>query len=252
MRKVILLGMMAATVAGVGRAELSASGEVSVGVFSSYVWRGQFINDEAVLQPSATLSESHGFSLNTWANMDLTDNNASEDADTEQQFSEVDLTLAYELPLEGPVGLTVGVIQYTFPNTALANTAELFGSLAGNVLLSPTLSVYYDFDQADGFYASVGISHEFALGEQFTLTPSASIGCASSDFNEYYFGVDDDALNDGVLGLALAYAPNDNWSFTASAQYIALLDGDIEDGADAVGYHETEGLVGGLTATCSF
>ena len=41
---------------------------------SKYVWRGILVTDDPVLQPSITFAFK-GFSLNIWANMDLTDVN---------------------------------------------------------------------------------------------------------------------------------------------------------------------------------
>ena len=45
--------------------------DISTDLASKYIWRGQNVNDEFVLQPYLGFS-AYGFSGSVWANMDLT------------------------------------------------------------------------------------------------------------------------------------------------------------------------------------
>ena len=240
--------MAAVTMAVVGISGLAsaATGSFSLSPLSGYMWRGQYYSDEPVLQPSITVSDDSGLSLNTWGNMDLTDNN-----DASGEYTELDVTLSYALPIEGPVSLSLGFIQYTFPAAGGA-TRELYATIGVDAPLSPTLSVYADVDEATGFYGLFGLSHSFDLAEGLSLGLSASIAYATDSYNEFYFGVDDAAFNDVNAGVSLTYAFSEKFSLAVLATYTTLIDSDIKDGSEAIGYDDTKGLVGGLTATYNF
>lgn len=213
---------------------------------SAYVWRGQVLNDEAVLQPSFTLGKS-GFTINTWGNMNLTDA-VTEDA---PDFSELDLTLSYAKTV-GNVGLGAGFIEYTFPNTAVAGTRELYASLAlPNLVVVPTLAVYYDFDEADGVYGNFSLGYSRSLCNKTTLGLFASLGMATADYNMFYFGVDEDALNDVNVGASVSFAVTKSLTIVPAVQYTALPDGDIEDGAATL-YKDTDGVIGSVKASYTF
>jgi len=254
---------------------MAAEASLDLPVFSHYVWRGQVLNDEAVFQPSLTVSGPWGLSFNTWANMDLTDN-----FDNSGEFTEVDLTVAYALPLEGPVGVEVGVVEFLFPKegdfsaplipeghpplgitlpeghpTELSgedlDTGEVFAKVSVETLLSPTLSVNYDFDEVEGFYVNAGISHSIDLVEKTTLDLGASLGFGDEDYNASYFGSDEAALNDGNVSATVSYAFSETLSLAGQLQYTAMLDSDIEEGAEAT-YGEKDVVYGGVTLSASF
>ena len=48
----------------------SSRSSVNVRLVSSYVWRGQVINNDFAFQPQLTASQ-YGLSLNVWANYDI-------------------------------------------------------------------------------------------------------------------------------------------------------------------------------------
>ena len=222
-------------------------------VLSSYVWRGQTLNDKAVVQPSLTVSKA-GFSLNTWANYNI-------DGAYQSDFSEVDLTASYSRNI-GPVALGVGVVQYTFPNqtlvvedgedTAYPGTAEVYGSIGfPDMLLSPTLTVYRDVDAIDGTYGVLAVGHTVELSDKISLAASASLGAADADYNSGYFGVDDAALNDLTVGLAMPVTVLENLTVKPAISYVYLPDSDIRDAADAV-YGDKDAVIGSLTASYAF
>lgn len=236
------------TLAGFALAEEEAAkleAGLDLPVLSGYVWRGQVLNDEAVVQPSLTVTKG-GFSLNTWANYSLTDN-VTEDSD----FNEVDLTVSYDFTV-GPASYSVGLVEYLFPNTTFSGTREVYvGASLDNLPVTPAATVYYDFDEADGAYVTVSLGYSHAVSEALSLDVSGSIGYGFSDYNEFYFGVADDALNDGNVTLSLSYAVNDSWSISPAVTYSALLDDDIKDASKEL-YFDDSQVVGSLTASCAF
>ena len=222
-------------------------------VLSSYVWRGQSLNDQAVVQPSLTVGQA-GFALNTWANYNI-------DRACQGDFSEVDLTASYSKTV-GPVALGAGVVQYTFPNQTLAvedgedtaypGTAEVFGSVGlPGVVLAPTLTVSRDVDAIDGTYGVLALGHTLAVNDRLALAVSASLGAADADYNAGYFGVDDAALNDFVVGLAAPVQVLENLTVKPAVSYVYLPDADIRDAAEAV-YGEDDAVVGSVTASYAF
>lgn len=233
---------------GVARGEdapPAATASVDVSALSAYVWRGQVLNDEAVLQPSFTMGKN-GFSINTWGNANLTDSDT-----TSAELNELDLTFSYSKTV-GDVSLSGGYIEYSFPNTTLGGTREVFASIGlPNLPIVPTLAVNYDFDAADGAYGNFGLAYSHALCSMTTLGLFASIGAATSDYNSFYFGVEDSAVNDVNVGATLGIAVTKSLTITPAVQYTTLPDSKIKDGAAGL-YKDTEAVVGSLKATYVF
>jgi uncharacterized protein (TIGR02001 family) len=230
----------------------AAEASVDVGVLSKYVWRGQVLNDETVAQPSISLQAESGLYVNTWGNVDLTDQTVDADGnDASGEFTELDLTVSYIPKLEGPVAVEIGVIQYTFPFSGGA-TREAYAILgAGDLPLAPELAVYYDFDDIEGAYVSLGGSHSFELAEGLTLDLAGSVGYGTSDYNEGYFGLDESALNDVTLTAGLGYALTEKVSLKASVQYMVLPDDDLADAAEET-FGDDSAVVAGVTASYGF
>ncbi len=203
---------------------------VSVDVLSDYMWRGTICNDNPVWQPSVSLTYDAGdfgyVSANVWSSFDLTHKQGSA---TESRRScglqEIDYTLSYGVELFG-LGFEVGHIWYTFPNNNGHSDQEVYASVAyDNPILTPSAAVYWNYsDSADTdpsqFYYSFGVSHDFALTDSLTLTPSASLGFGGNAWTKY---VTDEAhgteLTDQTVGLALTYAVTDYLSLGAQVNY---------------------------------
>lgn len=266
-KKMIIAGVAAGLLAAPGALMAEEAAPVAVTldvpVLSSYVWRGQVLNDEAVLQPSLTVSKN-GLTLNYWQNVALTDNTTGD----EFEFTEHDISLSYAFscPLTG-AGVTLGVVNYDFPNQSIAgaegnislvnDTREAYLVYGfSDVLLAPTLSVYYDFKEADGFYGSLGISHSVELAKDLALGLGASLGASDSDWGSFYFGDTGDGLTDWSVSASLPVKIEGTaWTITPGVSYTALL-GDASDAVDASGdslyFGDTDAVVGSLKASYAF
>jgi len=212
---------------------LKAGDDVSIGatadLFSKYVWRGQNLVDDWVLQPGASIGYKN-LTASVWGNLDLTDENGYEG-----EFSEIDLTLDYsgQVPGADILSYSLGVINYDFPVSGAGDdTWEVYWGFGLDILASPSVTVYHDVDEANGTYISFGVGHSFEnvveLGPDTGLGVdlSAGIGWGSSGYNNSYWGPDKSALNDLVLSAAFPFEVA-GFAITPSVNYVTLMSDDI-------------------------
>jgi outer membrane scaffolding protein for murein synthesis (MipA/OmpV family) len=83
----------------------------------------------------------------------------------------------------------------------------------------------------NGFYGLVSVSHGFEITKEFNIDATLSLGAANTDYNETYFGVDENALNDGNMKVGASYTVNDWISLGGYVMYTYLLDSSIRDAA---------------------
>jgi len=234
---------------------------------STYIFRGQVLNDEPVVQPALTVTRG-GLSLATWGNFNLTDSTPAE-----SDFSEVDLTATFSGKC-GPVGWSVGIIEYLFPHQTLVTTTE---SVVGGVTnveeqseaypgtrevtvgfslpdlpIVPAINVYCDLDEArGGIYAIASLAFTVQGKLPFSTTLSSSIGYGTAKYNNLYFAVDQGGFNDVNVGLTLSYAGLAPCTIAPFVTYTALLDEDIADAAAGL-YKDTRHVTGGVKISCAF
>jgi len=230
---------------GTGLARVDDAGKLSASitadVYSKYIWRGQVLNPEAAFQPSVSLG-LYGFTGAVWGSFDLTDENGNQG-----EFTEVDLSLDYTRSMPGldAVKVSVGAIHYQFPHTAFDPTSELYvgaslsctcdksqRSCCLGCLLSPAAKVYCDVDEIDGAYVQLSVGHTVEKIARWTedcfchLQVGASLGCGTSGYNEGYFGVDENALNDLTVSAGLPIVIK-SVTIRPSISYSTMLADDI-------------------------
>lgn len=229
---------------------------LDVPVYSSYVLRGMVLNDQPVLQPSLTAIAQNGLSLSLWANMDLTSQSskakskdiaAENRATSAYQFSEVDPTITYKLPVTF-AEINVGYVHYFFPNNfddrsnstrqAPKDTGEFFGSIGrSDWYLQPKLTVYWDIRATHGTYANFSIHHGWDITDKFNTGLGASIGGGNAHYNLGNFGVWSKDLVDGNAIADATYKITKSLSIGASIQYTIIVSEQIRDAAnESYGY----------------
>jgi len=220
--------------------------EVDGGVYSEYVWRGQVLDEKPVAQGGLTVAHPSGLALNVWGNYSL-----RSDATGKAQLNEVDYTLSYAGELEG-LSYEIGFINYTFPNTNLEDTSEVYVSVGLDLPLAPAFTVYYDLDEIKGLYATAAVSHGMEVSEALSMEVGASLGFADGEYIEGYFGAKKSAaLQDMNVYLSAAYALSETLSLNALLQYTFMPDGSMSDLA-AANYADKEALVGGISLVYTF
>ena len=229
-----------------------AEDEVSVGVaadlFSKYIWRGQNVVDDWVLQPSASVGYK-GFTGSIWGNVDWTGELVDE-----WELSEVDYAIDYSnsFPGQETFGYSLGAIYYDFPNTGWNATSEVYAGLTADAPLSPAVKWFYDFDEADGSYIQFSVGHTIEKIVSWTereycgLTLGASLGYATDNYNESYFGVDDEAINDLTVTAGVPFCFG-SLTIKPSVGYSVMIDDDIREATD-----KSDNFWGGVGASYSF
>jgi len=204
-----------------GGAGTAAAADVTAGmdVVSAYVWRGITFNDGLVLQPSVDVS-SNGFGINVWGNLDVDDYDDTLDSG---EFSEVDITLSYGFDLD-PVSVTVGYIDYLFPN-GIEGTREAFLGVSTEPVpgVSLGLTGYYDFDEVDDYYFNLGVGYAHEFNGGLAMGVSASAGYAGEDMS----AGDDGGLNEYTLGVDATYVVTEALCLGAFVAYTDTFDEDV-------------------------
>jgi uncharacterized protein (TIGR02001 family) len=215
---------------------------VSIGadLVTDYVWRGQVRNEDGALQPWVNVGVE-GFTLTVWGSIDVDD----QPNDAQWEFTELDVTGSYTIPV-GSYALELGGIYYDYPNTDTESTIEVFGTFTfSGVILDPYVSLYYDIDEIEGFYARVGGSYGQKL-ETFDWAADLSLGVGSSGYNDGYYGVDDLAVNDLLAKFTVTVPFSENFSAHGYVFGSWLLNNDIKD---AVADDSAIGVGAGVTYT---
>jgi len=238
-------------------ANLDVSGDVGVGLVSSYIWRGREYSDKAIVQPEVGVRIDR-WMLNARGMWDL----EGGDPDSTER-TRADLMLDYGIPWND-LQFKVGAIARIFhddPGGKASDTYEVFAQVVANTMLCPSLTLYYDFGNIEGVYASVGLGDTTRLCEWADAVLNVQVGMGNARFNRDFFGNPDadegeefltekNALVDfsGSLAFPMTYR---EVVLTPKVEYIALLDSDLRDAAKAAG-REASRVVGSITATWEF
>ena len=212
-------------------------------VASSYVWRGEVINDEAVIQPSLTFA-SADWGFNVWGTWDLTD------ATNSSARTRMDFMLDYTI-VSGKHMLRPGIVAYIFHDatySASDDTFEVLMKYALDVTLLPSLTVNYDFGEIEGIYASLALGHSFELiKDKMDIDLKMDIGVANEDYAkakftypkssildssiEPTFTPEDTSLIDLTVRAEFPLVFGQTCTFIPGVEYMTLLDSDIKDAA---------------------
>jgi hypothetical protein len=212
---------------------IEASGDTYVGVYSAYVWRGDNLSedDTFVVQPGADVSIG-GFTVSWWGNL----------SENTGELNEVDLTLDYTLNVTDKVSVRAGNILYEVSGF---KTNELYLGVAVDTLLSPTLTIYKDYDNIESLYATLGGSYGFDLQKGLSIGFGATIG-AFLDQGE--LGSEDAFLNNLEVSASADYALTDQVTIGA----LVLVSTPLSDDAENEGYTIDDEVTAGVSATFAF
>ena len=243
----LALGIVGMASIGTAMAEDKPEADLTVGVYSQYIWRGfELSKDSIVIQPSMTVAYK-GLGFNLWGNLD-TDMDPAFLGTTGNKWNETDMTLSYDGSYK-MVSYGIGYIYYALDSGwgVAKDPQEIYGTLGLDVMLAPTLSIYRDITSIATTYYTLGISHSFPLTDKISLDLGAQGSYLDDDKNSY------SALHDGILSLAMPFTVNDylsvaaelNWSFALSSDAETLLQTTNPSGDDSFIY-------GGLSASFAF
>lgn len=234
----VLSSVLVSLIVGFSGNLFGADATVDVTTNSAYVWRGITFNDGAVLQPSIDVSKG-GFGINVWGNYDIDD---YDDTLDNGQFSEIDLTMSYGFSIKS-VDMSIGYIEYLFPNAALPAGREVFVTCGIEPIkgLSLGLSVYYEIDEVEDIYANISAAYGYSISEALSL----EIGVSAGYIGEDYSVGGESGLNDICASLSGSYSVSDALGITAGIYYVDTLDKDVLPEQDVTTY-------GGIGASYTF
>ena len=243
MRKLIMI-MVAAMTAGIVSA---ASVDTDIGVYSKYIWRGQVLDDQPVVQGGVTVSSTNGFYANVWGNYSLNDGYTGV-----YGLNEVDYTVGYGGSVDA-LDYDFGYIYYSFPNTTLPSTSEIYAGVAlNNLPVTPSVYAYYDIDEANGFYVIGDLNYGKDLSEALSMEAGVSVAWASANFNQFYYGKTGSSLSDTQLYTGLSYALSETLSLSASLSYSFYPDSSAGAASDATFDGSSDNVYGGVSLAYSF
>ena len=231
--------LMAAAIPLAMAEEEVPSADASIGFYSKYVWRGFELSDGSmVIQPSLSASYK-GFGANLWANLDT-----DYDPAGGHKWNETDFTLSYDGSHE-KLGYGVGWIYYALDSTD--DTQEFYGTISYDVLLAPSLTIYYDTDSfAGAWYVNLGLGHSFMIAEKYSLDLGLSLGYLDDgeSYNEFH---------DGLLSASMSFPVNEYLSITPELYWSFPLSSDAGDLIEDASISNDDNFIyGGVSASFSF
>ena len=236
----IVVSLAALVVSSPVMAAIEVEGDVYAGVYDKYLWRGfNLSGSEPVAQGGVDLT-SGNFSLSYWTNVQLSSD--SGEGYKSGEATENDLTLDYSRDITDLVSISVGNIYYMLDG--IDDTNELYLSVGLSTILEPTLSVYYDWDEAqeNGLYYTASVGHTFDLMEKLSLSLGALV--SYNDESDYAVG-DYSDWHDYELSASAEYAITDQLSVSPSFLYSSGISDDAKMAIDSE-------MVSGLTVTFTF
>ncbi|RMD76110.1 MAG: hypothetical protein D6820_13305, partial [Lentisphaerae bacterium] len=238
--------MLQAQQMNANRLGIETAAEVSMA--SKYIWRGQPINNEPVIQPSVAIAVNNVKDglvfLKWWGNLDLTDFHGR---NRRNEFTELRWQAGFAQGFQGIGSVEVGLIYYDYPHDPSPterNTSELYatgqwafwssglGRDANNPTVGTTsaflvVNANYDVRRVDSWYFSGGSRVKYVLSPQWDVAAYAGVGLGLDKYNKYYYGVDQNAWNTFETSLALGGKIDKHSSIKLGIEYSRLIDTDI-------------------------
>jgi hypothetical protein len=226
----VALMMIGVGLVATSEAAIEVEGDVYAGVFDKYLWRGfDLSGGSPVAQAGADLS-SGGFTFSYWSNWQLKDDIVLGSEVDSGEITETDIILDYSTDLGEMLSVSIGDIWYQLDGAE--DTNELYVSATVNTLLSPTLSVYWDWDECkeEGLYFTLGVSHSLDLMEGLALNLGALVGY--NQHSDYAVG-DYSGFHNYELSASLDYALTGALSVSPSFTFSSGIDDDAKEAIDS-------------------
>ncbi len=216
---------------------VETSSSASVDIMSSYIWRGFELHEDVAVQPSVGITYG-GFGANLWSDYNT---------DTEEAV-ETDLTLNYAFPID-KFSIEAGYIYFALDGAN--DTQELYLTVGYDVILSPSITVYYDIEEGDGAFLTASIGHSFTLPKDMSLDLGVSVSYNAE--SKYSIG-DYNEFHNADLSASLGIPVTENTSITPMIAGTFALSDEAEAAIEALSADgdESSFIYGGVNLTLSF
>lgn len=141
----------------------------------------------------------------------------------------------------------------------IPDTQELYAGVSFDVFLSPSLTVYRDFDGAPGWYIALDTSYSLSLMDNLSLDLGAKVSYLVVDDETTLADPSDPSssyadFHDAVFSVSMSYALSDNLVVTPELYYSFALGSDAQDVLEAASADgdESDFFYGGISASFSF
>ncbi len=205
---------------------------------SEYVFRGKRLT-QAAFQPSVEAGYAIGpgeLYTGVWTSLPINSDNVG--GVNQTQGNEINLYGGYAMPVTDMLIVDLGFTYYWYPDavgagTGISRTREVYVGLQGDVLLSPAVYTYYDFDLSQIVVeGSIGYSLPLSdyVGVPLSLDTAAYIGYLYAQaYNGNQRQVNEPRWQNGYIyagGSAdLVYSISDNLSFSVGVRLAGNNDG---------------------------
>ena len=125
-------------------AAVEVEGDVYAGFYDKYLWRGFDLSGSEPVAQSGVDLNSGAFTLSYWTNIQLS--SESGEGYKSGEATENDLIINYSRDITDLVSISVGNIYYMLDG--FDDTNELYLTVGLSTILEPSLTVYYDWDEA--------------------------------------------------------------------------------------------------------
>ena len=196
-------------------------GDLSLGYYSNYVWRGQTLSNDWVIQPELN-SSNRGLGIGLWSNYDY---------DTEE-INQTNFNMNFGRSYD-KMGYEVGYIYYLIDEAA--DTQEFYLAAAHDSILQPHAAFYWDGKKGDGGFLQVGAGYSLLLAEKVSVDLAADVSMVfdngalgRNEKGEEFTGLYNCDLSIGT-SIPLPNIPLASlWSIEAMAAYSFSLSDDAE------------------------
>lgn len=228
-------------------AEMEApSADLSVSLLSKYVWRGyELSKDSIVIQPSMTVGYK-GFGFNLWGNLD-TDQDEGLFGTDGGNWNETDMTLSYD-GSAGMVGYSLGYIYYGLDGAV--DTQEIYAGVSLDTIAAPSLTIYRDFDEYEGWYVNLAVGHSFPITDAISLDVGGHVSYLAADDAATLADPNDPTseysdFHDGQISISATIPLTELISVTPELYYSFPLGSDADEIID-------DHIYGGITLSMAF
>ena len=162
---------------GSANAQEGVSFGITVDPMYGYIWRGQELgaDDKIALQPGVELGFGEsGLTVGAWGSWFVQDRNMLKGSDEIDLYADFSRTLSEEIG----VGISIGFIEYVFPNGAPGNkhSEEAYVGISLDNAIAPALTFYYDFGLTESWYLALSAGVDVPLGAEDG--PALSLGAS--------------------------------------------------------------------------
>jgi uncharacterized protein (TIGR02001 family) len=221
-------------------AAIEVEGDAYIGVYDKYLWRGFDLSGSMPVAQGGVDLTAGNFTLSYWTNVQLSSDTG--EGYKSGEATENDIIIDYSRDINDLVSVSVGNIYYMLDG--INDTNELYLTVGLSTILEPSVTAYYDWDQADenGLYYTASIGHSFDLMDKLSLSVGALV--SYNDESDYAVGNYSEWHN-YELSASADYAITDQISITPSFLYSSGISDEAKLAIDSE-------VLGGLAVTFTF